>query len=931
MGLCCGRNTEQLNNEADSDSKGEEGKESNSDNDEEDEDSEEDEEDEEEEGEEDENDINNNEPKGVSQKNNKNIRTITNNIDKNINNEVKKGKDDKVNGIAKDNKVKSDETNRETKEIDKENEKTQKSISLKKNKNIQASKSSLFKINKKASLPLVVPQLATNLEQSPMKIRKKNLPNSLYITFTSFILSDCTLVHYYTPIPEIALRYYNPISKKLITRRVYTQTTSTIKSSIKEYKNINGLPSVMAPLNYPIKEKIIEINFNFLNLQDTKVVNKVINIKIYNNKRKKNPIILGEAYIPFCFLIDKDSYNFKIPIKENLIKTIGYVTMQVSKEILITETQSYELVDFTSKYQFLIYHLIDYELCGCFLKQGNIMDTKYEEAEWRTSFASRKMLSLIEEIYTYSNNKEIEKKDSYSIKKNYLHFKEATINTEEPIQYASLLYFISEIKLVEKDYEKLSKKIELITELLFNNLSNSFLSIPIKLYSYKNFVLIKVYFILVAKIVTYYINTDYTTVKEDLAENFNNDLIIQNLINNINIIIGLKGFTYDQKEEVIQIIIIILSIMIEMLQTNINNQPTLAQNKKRYSRVYNNAVRIFQQIDIIIELPKFQFILSHSEIISLLITLIKRVIFLLGDCDNNYYNIEDRPKIVIMSIVNKFIHEIKYNKFLYFIHHFFVEYYHHSKIYSDLLFIVITLCTQFDKNKKCYLIRKIFNLIPIEVILKNFKLYRNKNDGINGNINNCIYEMLMYVTEMNKNYILIKEKPNDIALNKQEVEIIEKEISITFTSSYNILAEKNLDFILFLCTIGGNLTRNSEISTSIWKQSFFFQNLLKYFFLLTKEEMKKIIDENKLQKEKITNTYGKIYTNCMIVLNNLFSKNGTEGKGTIKQFFDKENISVALIKTKIFDMINIGFVQLNYSNNEMKNVSESLILSLDDE
>ena len=69
----------------------------------------------------------------------------------------------------------------------------------------------------------------------------------------------------------------------------------------------------------------------------------------------------------------------------------------------------------------------------------------------------------------------------------------------------------------------------------------------------------------------------------------------------------------------------------------------------------------------------------------------------------------------------------------------------------------------------------------------------------------------------------------------------------------------------------------------------------------------------------------------MIVLNNLFSKNGTEGKGTIKQFFDKENISVALIKTKIFDMINIGFVQLNYSNNEMKNVSESLILSLDDE
>ena len=33
----------------------------------------------------------------------------------------------------------------------------------------------------------------------------------------------------------------------------------------------------------------------------------------------------------------------------------------------------------------------------------------------------------------------------------------------------------------------------------------------------------------------------------------------------------------------------------------------------------------------------------------------------------------------------------------------------------------------------------------------------------------------------------------------------------------------------------------------------------------------------------------------------------------------------------IFDMINIGFVQLNYSNNEMKNVSESLILSLDDE
>ena len=96
----------------------------------------------------------------------------------------------------------------------------------------------------------------------------------------------------------------------------------------------------------------------------------------------------------------------------------------------------------------------------------------------------------------------MKKKDSYSIKKNYLHFKEATINTEEPIQYASLLYFISEIKLVEKDYEKLSKKIELITELLFNNLSNSFLSMPIKLYSYKNFVLIKVYFMLVAKRVT---------------------------------------------------------------------------------------------------------------------------------------------------------------------------------------------------------------------------------------------------------------------------------------------------------------------------------------------------------------------------------------------------------------------------------------------
>lgn len=933
MGLCCGRNTEKLNNETDSNSKVVEGRENNSENGEEDEEgNEEDEEgDEEDEEEEDksENSINN-ESKDVCLNNNINNINIDNNFNNEVNNENQLTRHETAIEIKKENKVTFEKRSSDNR-ITKKNEKTQNSILIKKNNN-PSSNANKAKTSKKISVSiLTIPQIAPNLEQSSTKTRKQNTPNSLFINFTSFILSDCTLIYYYTPLPEIVVRYYNPISNKLITRRIYTKATSIIKSTIKQYKNINSLQCLSPTINYPIKEKTIEINFDLINLQDTRVINKVINIKIYNNKRKKNPIILGEAYIPLCFLIEKDRYNFKIPIKENLIKIIGYVTMQVSKQNLLTEIQSYELIDFTSKYFFLIYHLIDYELCSFFLKHGNVMDTKPHEDEWRRSFASRKMLSLIEEIYTYSNNKEIEKKDSYSIKKNYLYFKEATINSEEPIQYATILYFVLEIKLVEKNNEKLQKKIELITELLFNDLSNSFLSIPIKLYSYKNFVLIKIYFILMAKIVSYYVNTDYKTLKEELAENFNNDLIVQNLINNINIMIGLKGFTYEQKEEIIQIIIIILSIMIEMLQTNINIQTTLAQTKKRYSRVYNNAVRIFQQIDIIIELSKFQFILSHSEIISLLITLIKRVVFLLGDCDNNYYSIEDRPKIVIMSIVNKFIHEIKYNKFLYFIHNFFVEYYHHPKIYSDLLFIVLTLCTQFDKNTKCYLVRKIFNLIPIEDILKNFKLYRNKMDGINRKINNYIYEMLMHVTEMNKNYILMKENQNDIALNKKEVEIIEKEISITFTSSYNILMEKNMDFILFLCTLGGNLTRNSEISSSIWKKSFFFQNLLKYFFLLTKEDIQKIIDENKLQKEKVANTYGKIYTNCMIVLNNLFSKNGTEGKGTIKKFFDKENISVGLIKTKIFDMINIGFVQLNYTNNEMKNVSESLILSLDDE
>ena len=912
MGLCCGRNTEGLKKD---DSLCEEN--------EEDEQEEDDSDEEEVEEEEDNNNV------------------IEDNIKKEplvIEEEVKDNKEEE-NKQSKNEHEEIDNNDRNVyNETNNENEEEDDVIT---NKSLpKISNEDEFSHKKDSSLSLIpnIPITNNLMNQSHSKIETQSIKSkkveskgnaSLYFIIQSFILTDLEIIKKHTPLPEIVIQYYNPQTKKIITRRSYCLQSSSLHRTMMNYKNTASLSNLLNPITFMISKSNI-IDFPIA-LNDQIMTNKLITIRVLNNKRKNNPIILGEAYFPFSFIINEDDYNIKIPIFLNLEKIVGYLTISISKSYQRIENNNYEEYDLTTKYLLSKYTELDYEMCDYFSKTQNKSEHKITEVEWRSSLLSKNMLSLIKQIENSHSKKK--KKVVYDISQNNETFKKAIINFEEPIQYAAIIFYIKEIRASYNNLEKYNRTVESITEFLFFDKAIGFLEYPNRLYLYYNYLLIKTYFYLFSLIMKYYISTDYLTLKKTISYTFNNELVLQNLINNINIISGIKNPLYDQRQQLTQVLQLVLSIIDKMLITKFTEEKAipLEQRKLRFSRVYNNGVTIFQQIDSFIDLCNNSYINSNSEIIELLIVIINKTISLIGDYSNNFYNIEDRPKIVISSIVNKFINEIKYNKFVLFIKQIFISYYHHSVIFYNLLCIMINLCNQFGKNSKFYLTRKIFSFVTIDIILSHFNLYRNKLDGINKDINMKLYELLMYFTEMTKNHLIEKSNDcNEITLTKIEAESIINELSLSFTSASQITKKIDYTGISFLSSIGANLSRNAEVSIQIWNRSTFYQNVLLFFFSLSKEEIIKTINSNHMNQEDTIKMFEDIYIHCMIMLNNLLIKNRDKGKKEILEFYSKKKISPMMIKSKLNDVIHICFPLYNYSNKELCTVSESLILCLDE-
>ncbi len=930
MGLCCGRNTEGLKKDESACEEKEDDEQEEDDNDEEEEVNEEEES----------NEIEDNikkepivtEKKKEEVKENESIKEEENKQNENEHDEIDNNDEDIDN-----------ETNNEIEEEDNiitNKNKSNKSLPITSNEDKKSKDGSSTKKNSTLSITAnitinntVINQINSNIENQTIQSKKVNIEPksnaSLYFIIQSFILTDLEIIKKHTPLPEIVIQYYNPHTKKIITRRSYCLQTSTLHRTMMNYKNTASLSNLLNPITFKISKSNI-IDFP-IDLNDQMITNKLITIRVLNSKRKNNPIILGEAYFPFTFIINEDDYNIKIPISVNIEKKVGYLTMSISKSNQRIKSNDYEEFDLTTKYLLSKYTELDYEMCDYFSKTQNKSENKITEIEWRSSLLSKNMLSLIKQIE--NSNIKKKKKFLYDISQNNETFKKAIINFEEPLQYAAIIFYIKEIRASYNNNEKLSKTVESITEFLFFDKAIVFLEYPNRLYIYYNYLLIRTYFYLLLLIMKYYISTDYLTVKENISCTFNNELVLKNLINNINIISGIKNPLYDQRQQLIQVLELVLSIIDKMLITKFSEEKAipLEQRKLRFSRVYNNAVTIFQQIDIFIDLCNNSYINSNSEIIELLIVIINKTISLIGDYSNNYYNIEDRPKIVISSIVNKFINEIKYNKFVLFLKQLFISYYHHSVIFYNLLSIVIHLCNQFGKNSKFYLTRKIFSFVTIDIILSHFNLYRNKTDGINKDINMKLYELLMYFTDMIKNYLIDKSNNCEITLTKLEVESIINELSLSFTSDSQILDRKiNYTGITFLSSIGASLSRNAEVSIQIWNRSSFYQNVLLFFFSLSKEEIIKTINSNHMNQEETIKMFEEIYIHCMIMLNNLLIKNGDKGKKKILDFYSKKKISSMMIKSKLNDVIHICFPLYNYSNKELCTVSESLILCLDE-
>jgi len=640
-------------------------------------------------------------------------------------------------------------------------------------------------------------------------------------------------------------------------------------------------------------------NVSFATLNESSIIN------LNNNKKSQftSPIetedIIFEHYSLGKFeLLDKSlRSNFKIRLIDPISNTTNeekYMENLNSKMVQINKVRNINEETTNEKYfemlfeslikgqQILIYGILNNMTKKIYDKDIEFINSLCDKIKKQEEENNILFFNLAQEAFEYGN---------YSLSKSFFYF---------------LYNLIEFLRFLELQNKKFCTRVnfEEICSIIINNLGLLHESITLNKNISKN---------------------------DSAIINRNTNIISNGKHNNFN---TLKNFTYEQIEEIKETVYWMFNCINLLVTPNLSDDITdLSIINVIYTITFKNSVKIITMPKYLIDI--FLIFNEDSDICGSTAKIIRKCLQLILDDSNNYIQVKDRPKIISNSIRELIIHDEKYQKFLVFIEFCFMRYIHFPEIYSNVLLILI--CLSHDYCRYPEIIRKILDYINMKSFCDQFIIYRGKINKFGKNINYFFYKFLLNLTTLNKSF---EESETLVNLKKDELEIFCNEIAILYKmkedsikkANYTkskiltfFLKNKNIELHEIICSICGNITKNTDACILICKENnYLLQDLIDYFFKMTKDYLLVFLNKYKNKKKEKIPLIISIIDNTLLTFDNLITRSKIT-KNYFLNILQLKSHSKNTVINHISELIDASTTLLNYNNHKMKKTAENFI------
>lgn len=684
--------------------------------------------------------------------------------------------------------------------------------------------------------------------------------------------------------------------------------------------------------------------------------NKKVKITIFNKNKfqQYNTVQVGFCHVPLTALFEDGLIEGKFPIRNKMIKEVGYVYMRIkclendqepfNGIINIDGENNFEnmgedfnindkntnlffgindnIVDFYPMLTSMPFEEIDEILQNHFrLKKIDVlMNIKQSEKGWDEKKSRIEQEKVLQQL----NSNPQSAKDISDL------LFESIMKQQHILIYGVLNYLISRIS--KRDTHFLDEFLDLVNS--FNKEINIFNTL-IEIFPTNNLVLIKQYCFFFFKLIELYreieIETEAYTTKLNFEEMFK---ITLDSFGHLHFILEkIKDFEYEEIEEIREIVYWLLNNMLNLVTPNLADKIIKVDTINHlYSIAFNNCILLITKPKYIIEV--FTTLGSDSEITALIVKVFRKAIQILLDDKNNFVQNSDRPKLVSIGIKDLLINEEKANTFLVFIQMCLTRYVNYPEIFSNILLILIYFCMDYKYPE---IVRKILDNVEISLLCSGFDMYRGNLKKIGKNINYFFYKLISHITELNKSF---EEEESVLNFKPSEVKEICNEFtklfrmkqtgkdSANFEKSKNLITfikNKNLELHEILCCISANITKNSDACKIICKDKcYFIQHIIEYFFDLNRDSIKKYLDKYKHNKKEKVTLYISIIDNSLLTFDNLITRS-TFTKDFYMKFLNKKNLTKNKVKYHITDLLDTAATCLSNNNQKLKKTAEYFI------
>jgi hypothetical protein len=657
--------------------------------------------------------------------------------------------------------------------------------------------------------------------------------------------------------------------------------------------------------------------------------NLIITISIVNQKSldlNGIPLVIGECKIPIHKLEENKVFETKLPIKNNLFKTVGYL---YSRLLLSTEFLGYNseksvvsskgkassrgsyISSNTSK---ITTGKVD-DNCGIMFNEYPCLPYMFLNPKLKDFFIIiPSEFVLGEDAFNTEYDKQINKLDLMENMKNEElldFFIEALQENKQISSYEIFHYFIQLVQCSEEKTFESSFFYQFFKQL--NNHDSRFKFVkmfPQIVSNNNNYSGVLIYFIFLYKLLAYFFKLEYLQGKLIEKSVLDVDYICILLIESFSLV---EKLYYQYKDETGLDSVTSLNIAREIILFLLNSlylivYPTISETQDEfqsslYIRSYNNGIKIIALSKYILSV--FIYLKDDMEISNLTLKIFKKCIQLGIDWENKHLGRNEQKRIVANNIRILLVLDVKNSHFLTFLSICLLNLKHFPENYITVLNIFNQLSIDTSKHK---ILLNLYRSISIEGLISSFDLYRFNLKHISKQINYQYYSFIYHLTH------LLFNLQDNIELSEDEESSLCGEMNLLFKIREingslnkpkkldNFLKEIPYELKIILINITVNLTSNKVSCFDICRgDSYLLIYIINIIYELDKEKLIKEI-ENKLEKSQDNSKLiFNFFQRSLVVLDNLLTIN--------PQYFLRLvnilNIDINKLKERIIDQKTI--------------------------